>query len=159
MKQMEFQTQMKIADGDSEPKFLIIAFIKIGKNFHSEDIFLRKTIDSLYYEGGSPQEVLAIFLVNFEITKKKMLAILTLWDSSFAGGHSVMERSGKFYDANLYELTTSLQFHHYKGKISDQLSTCDCQIFDQDHRPTGFEKAKFRTVKEVRELIENLDLK
>jgi ASC-1-like (ASCH) protein len=151
----ESQKSKKSNDQDSDPRQFTYGFVKVNST-DSKEVFVRKIIDSFFDDGGSPIEILAVFSATFESSKEPMLGILTVWDSSIAGGNSAMESSGKMYEVKVYELTSDQVFKQYKGKIINQLSTCDCQLYDENHKPIGHEKAKFKTIKEVKDLLNKL---
>jgi hypothetical protein len=143
-------------DENQEVRQVAVGFVKTGMKGDKE-IFVKKDIDGFFDDGGSPVKILAVFSATFDKAKDPMLAILTLWDSSIAGGHSVMSQVGIQYEVHPYELgSTTLDFSNYKGSIANKLSTCDCQLFDDNGKKTGEEKAKFKTVKEVKQYLKTI---
>lgn len=121
-------------------------------------LYRRLPVGGLFDDGGSPREVLAVFTAKFEKGSSPQLAVLTKWDSSRAGGHSVMTNSGIFYEVEGYAFDGS-EFKKLKLPIFDELNSCDCTQFDDNGNEKGHTRAKAKDVAGVKRLLGSLGIK
>jgi hypothetical protein len=91
----------------------------------SQDPYVAFPIVGFFDDGGSPVNVLAVFIANFVAGSPSQLAFLTAWDTSMAGGHSVMEVQGTMYDVLAFDFDPSRGFTALKSSILRKLSGVD----------------------------------
>jgi hypothetical protein len=124
----------------------------------SQDPYVSFPIVGFFDDGGSPVNVLAVFTANFVAGSPSQLAFLTAWDSSMAGGHSVMEVQGMMYDVLAFDFDLSRGFTALKSSILGKLSGVDGESYDKEGTATKALKAKATSVVEVKARLRALGI-
>jgi hypothetical protein len=124
----------------------------------SQDPYVPFPIVGFFDDGGSPVSILAVFTANFAVGSPSQLAFLTVWDSSTAGGHSVMEQQGLVYEVEAFDFEPSRGFTAVKSSILGKLGGVNGEAYDKEGRATKTLKAKATSVAEVKARLRDLGI-
>ncbi len=137
-----YQYKGKLPPDDFQPT--VYAFVKkVG----SKDDYKQSLVTYLSNDGGVPTEVLAIFENSFDKKDSQKIGLLTRWDSTSAGGNSVREQSGQFYEVLAFTIEQDLTFLPFENDVTKALKDCECTTFNRDNGPQDGNVLKKETSK------------